>query len=79
MVAPWEACGGIPMLVAAERGIPLIAVKAGVAAGHVSPKALGIPALEAANYLEAAGLLLALKEGLSPGSLRRPVQPLLSL
>lgn len=79
VVAPWEACGGIPMLVAAERGIPLIAVKTGVAAGGVTPDQLGIPALSAASYLEAAGLLLALREGLSPGALRRPVDPLRSL
>ncbi len=79
VVAPWEACGGIPMLVAAERGIPLIAVKTGVAAGGVTPDQLGIPALEASSYLEAAGLLLALREGLSPGTLRRPVAPLRAL
>ncbi len=73
VVAPQDACGGIPMLVAAERGIPLIAVRSGVAAGRVTPEALGVCALSAENYLEAAGLLLALKEGLSPGAVRRPL------
>lgn len=76
VVAPKAACGGIPMLVAAERGIPLIAVKSGVAACQVTPEALGIPALPAASYLEAAGMLLALKDGLSLAMLRRPVSPL---
>lgn len=78
VVAPEEACGGIPMLVAAERGLPLIAVSSGVAASRVTPEQLGIPALTASSYLEAAGLLLALKEGLSPAMLRRPVPSLRS-
>ncbi len=79
IVAPWEACGGIPMLAAAERSIPLIAVKTGVSACKVTPEMLGIPALLASSYLEAAGMLLALKEGLSLEALRRPVEPLRSL
>lgn len=76
VVAPWEACGGVPMLVAAERGIPLIAVRSGATAGGVTPERLGIPALEATGYVEAAGILLALKEGLSLEALRRPVPAL---
>ena len=79
VVAPEEACGGIPMLVAAERGIPLIAVKSGVKACRVTPRQLGLPALSVSGYLEAAGLLLALKEGLSVETLRRPVSELRSL
>lgn len=76
VVAPANACGGIPMLAAVERGIPLIAVEGEVAAGGVTPEALGLPALRAANYLEAAGLLLALKEGFSLGAVTRPLSPL---
>ncbi len=79
VVAPWEACGGIPMLVAAERGIPLIAVKSGVASCSATPEQLGLSALGAASYLEAAGILLALKEGLSLSALRRPVVPFRAL
>ena len=79
VVAPWEACGGVPMLVAAERDLPLIAVRSGVAACRATPLDLGLPAIEAASYLEAAGLLLALREGLSLSSLRRPVASLAEL
>lgn len=76
VVAPWDACGGIPMLAAAERGLPLIAVKSGASACRVSPPELGLEAIEASSYLEAAGILMALKEGLSLSMLRRPVAPL---
>lgn len=80
VVAPWEACGGLPMLIASERGIPLIAVKSGLAtegtaACRANPRELGLEAIEASSYMEAAGILLALREGISPSALRRPVAP----
>lgn len=73
VVAPREACGGVPMLMAAERGIPLIAVRSRVSGCHVPPETLGLTVIEASSYLEAAGILLALREGLSLDGLRRPV------
>ena len=38
----------------------------------VTAAALGLEALAANSYAEAAGLVLALREGLSPAALRRP-------
>ena len=66
------------MLACAERGIPLIAV-ANPCLLQVTAGALGLPALAASSYSEAAGLLLALREGISPAALTRPLAPLLPL
>jgi hypothetical protein len=43
---------------------------------QVSNEALGLEVLSASSYAEAAGLVLALREGLDPTSLRRPLQRL---
>lgn len=77
VLAPQGACGGLPMLVAAERGIPLLVVGENQTVLPVSPASLGWSherIFEVANYWEAAGLLAALKQGLDPWLLRRPVR-----
>jgi len=77
VLAPEGACGGIPMLVAAERGIPLISVRENSSVLQVTPAALGWQhnkVFSVDNYWEAAGLLLALKQGLDPYVLRRPLK-----
>ncbi|PIQ28621.1 hypothetical protein COW36_12385 [bacterium (Candidatus Blackallbacteria) CG17_big_fil_post_rev_8_21_14_2_50_48_46] len=80
VLAPWNAVGGLPMLRAVEEGIPLILVKENQSDLKITPEILGF-APEAyflvENYWEAAGLLLALKEGIDPRVLRRPLSPLL--
>jgi hypothetical protein len=43
---------------------------------NVSAEALGLPVLRAGSYAEAAGLLVALREGISPAALTRPLPPL---
>ena len=78
VVAPAGALGGGAVLACAERGIPLIAV-ANPCLLQVTAGALGLPALAASSYSEAAGLLLALREGISPAALTRPLAPLLPL
>jgi hypothetical protein len=40
---------------------------------QVDGAALGLPVLPASTYGEAAGLVLALREGLDPGALVRPL------
>ena len=40
---------------------------------QVDAHALGLAVLNATSYSEAAGLLLALREGISPAALRRPL------
>lgn len=72
VVAPAGALGGAAVLEAAERGIPVIAVH-NPCLLQVDAHALGLAVLNAASYSEAAGLLLALREGISPAALRRPL------
>jgi len=75
VVAPAGALGGEAVLACAERGIPVIAVH-NPSLLQVSAQALGLKVLEAASYAEAAGLVVALREGLDPGALRRPLDRL---
>ena len=77
VVAPAGALGGAAVLACAERGIPVIAVD-NPCLLHVDAAALGLEVLPAASYSEAAGLVLALREGLAPAALRRPLAPLVS-
>jgi hypothetical protein len=76
VVAPAGALGGEAVLACAERGVPLIAVTGNPCLLQVDGQALGLPVLEAASYAEAAGLVLALREGLDPACLARPLRPL---
>ncbi|MBM5806697.1 MAG: DUF3326 domain-containing protein [Cyanobacteria bacterium M_surface_10_m2_179] len=72
VVAPAGALGGAAVLACAERGIPVIAVD-NPCLLNVNAEALGLEVLSAASYSEAAGLLLALREGLAPAALHRPL------
>jgi len=72
VVAPAGALGGEAVLACAERGIPVIAVH-NPCLLEVSAQALGLEVLAAASYAEAAGLVLALREGIDPAVLRRPL------
>ena len=76
VVAPAGALGGAAVLACAERGIPLIAVD-NPSVLAVSAEALGLEVLPAASYAEAAGHLLALREGIAPAALQRPLARLL--
>ena len=73
VVAPAGALGGEAVLACAARGVPLIAVASNRCLLRVDGAALGLEVLEAASYAEAAGLVLALREGLDPACLRRPL------
>ncbi|MDA0716976.1 MAG: DUF3326 domain-containing protein [Cyanobacteria bacterium] len=75
VVAPAGALGGAAVLACAERGIPVIAVN-NPCILNVSAAALGLEVLAAESYAEAAGLLVALREGISPSALVRPLQGL---
>lgn len=77
VVAPQGALGGEAVLACLERGVPLISV-ANPSLLAVDQAALGLErgVLQASSYSEAAGLLLALREGLAPAALTRPVSPL---
>lgn len=72
VVAPAGALGGAAVLACAERGVPVIAVE-NPCVLSVTAEALGIEVIRASNYSEAAGLLLALREGINPEALQRPL------
>lgn len=72
VVVPRTAAGGSGTLAAAGRGLALVAVdNPGVL--DITPAALGIEAWHARSWAEAAGLSLALREGLAPETLERPL------
>jgi hypothetical protein len=76
VVAPAAALGGEAVLACAERGVPLIAVTGNTCLLAVDSEALGLKVLSASSYSEAAGLVLALREGLDPAALQRPMERL---
>ena len=81
VIAPEGALGGDGVLACLERNIPLIVVS-NPNILNVTSRSLGIKenglntknkVLHAASYVEAAGLILLLKEGINPESLCRPI------
>jgi len=77
VVAPAGALGGEAVLACVARGVPLIAVE-NPCLLRVDAEALGLEregatVLPAATSAEAAGVVLALREGIDPASLRRPL------
>jgi hypothetical protein len=75
LVVPEGALGGAAVLACAERGVPLIAV-VNPSVLDVTAAALELEALPAASYSEAAGLVLALRHGVAPTALARPLPAL---
>lgn len=74
IVAPATALGGLPALAAELHGIPLIAVRENATILSMTAERLGMrDVIEVGSYLEAAGVVLALRSGLSLESLRRPI------
>ena len=83
VIAPQGALGGAAVLGCLERRIPLIAVS-NPGLLNVDLEALGLSVdgtiqgkmcvCSASNYMEAAGIVLALREGISIPSLSRPVK-----
>lgn len=77
VVAPASALGGVPVLEAARRGIPVIAVADNTTILDVTADNLGLDGvIPASNYIEAAGIVLALRASVSLDSLRRPLASL---
>jgi hypothetical protein len=77
VIAPASALGGIPVLYAARRGIPVIAVKNNHTILEVTQEKLNLKqVIEVTNYAEAAGILQALANGISIASIDRPLQTL---
>ncbi len=77
IVAPSSALGGIPMLYAQRYGIPVIAVEENKTILDVSNQYLALGnVLEVKNYAEAAGIVQALRSGISLQSIYRPLKTL---
>ena len=74
VVVPADALGGIPAFAAEFSDIPLIAVKENRTVLDITNDKLGMRnVIEVDSYLEAAGVVVALREGISLESLRRPL------
>ena len=72
-----EGCLGLPTLAALEQGIPVIEVAENAkpdAQRPVGPAVAAGAVHRAANYWEAAGVMAALKAGVNPASVRRPLE-----
>ena len=76
VVAPANALGGEAVLASAARGVPLIAVEGNPSLLNVTAAGLALEVLPAASHAEAAGLVLALRAGIDPASLQRPLRRL---
>lgn len=75
VVAPAGTLGGIPTLYAQKFNIPIIAVKENKTILDVTHDKLNLKnTYEVDNYLEAAGLVQALRCGISIASLHRPLE-----
>ena len=73
IVAPSGALGGEGVLAGIERGLNIISVK-NKNILNIDADKLNYPKLiEVDNYYEAAGLILAIREGINPKSIQRPL------
>ena len=75
-----DGCLGLPTLAALEQGIPVIAVRENANLMHNDLESLPwAPGqlITVENYWEAAGVMCALKAGIAPESVRRPLRPTL--
>lgn len=75
VVLPYTCMGGVPALAAQKWKIPIIAVKENTTVMKATPAALKMKnVIVAENYWEVGGILAAMKEGIDPRELRRPVK-----
>jgi hypothetical protein len=78
LVVP-DGCVGLPTLAAVEQGIPVVAVRSNTNLMRNDLKSLPFRAGQlhyASNYYEAAGILAAMKAGVAPATIARPMQPI---
>lgn len=74
VVVPASCLGGIPALAAEYSGIPIVAVRENTTVLRMTNQAMQMTnVIEVNSYLEAAGVILALRKGISLDSLRRPM------
>jgi hypothetical protein len=74
IIVPASCLGGVPALAAEYSGIPLIAVRDNQTVLNVTPEKMQMANVIAVNsYLEAAGVVVALRQGIALESVRRPI------
>jgi hypothetical protein len=80
LIVPDGALGGEAVLACLERRVPVISV-ANSSVMQVTSTVLGVGSevLQAGSYAEAAGLVLALREGVALSALMRPLPALKEL
>jgi hypothetical protein len=74
-----DGCVGLPTLAAVEQGIPVIAVRNNTNLMRNDLRDLPFrdgQLIYAENYYEAAGILAAMRNGVSPSTLARPMAPI---
>jgi hypothetical protein len=74
-----DGCVGLPTLAAVEQGIPVIAVRnnTNLMRNDLSELPFRSGQLKyAENYYEAAGMLAAMRNGVSTSTLQRPMEPI---
>jgi hypothetical protein len=77
VVIPATACGGSAILSLSGRSsVQIIAVGDNKTQMQATPEKLGIKALQVNSYLEAIGVLVAKRAGISPASLGADISPL---
>lgn len=65
LIMPYNSLGCVPVFECLKRNIPVLAVKNNITKLDVTAQNLNIKVTEVNSYLEAAGYVLALKEGIS--------------
>ena len=77
VVLPYSCMGGIPALASQKYHIPIIAVKENNTVLNVTPEKLKMKnIIVVENYLEALGVITAMKEGIDYRAIRRPIEPI---
>jgi hypothetical protein len=77
VVTPASCLGGIPVICAQKYNVPVIAVQENQTILDVTADSLKLDrVIEVRNYAEAAGVLLALRQGISLEAISRPLQTL---
>lgn len=77
VVTPASCLGGIPAVCANQQGIPIVAVRENSTILRVDREVMRMDnVIEVENYAEAAGILLALRNGIHVESIRRPLKTL---
>ncbi|MFN3360420.1 MAG: DUF3326 domain-containing protein [Pseudanabaenaceae cyanobacterium] len=71
VIAPYSCCGSPALLAWWEQGTTIVLVRGNTTVLEVLPQDVGIKAVVVENYLEAIGVLVALKAGVSPRTLLR--------